>query len=209
MAFRSAREARWILNGVDRCTSQLGWNHGQAACIGDRHRRLDGATSACRLYLAGDDWRLLGTHNAVDAGASFDLGRQLDAIRAGTTRRCRQASSISLSKTKRVTTRRPSTCSEESARRISLQNKRSVQPCSSESWHTSGSVSATRQARPTSLVGLGNQRRHCNLGTRAAGQLPKRFLPRSNVLLPRATSCTWALGLAFNLRTWQAFERKS
>ena len=79
MAFRSAREARSILNGVDQTgTSRTRLDRGQAACTtGIGTEGLTGQQVPVVSYLAGDDWRLLGTYNAVDAQRVFRFGQAL------------------------------------------------------------------------------------------------------------------------------------
>ena len=50
---------------------ELGWNHGHPECTTTTHGNVP------TTYLAGDDWRLLGTYNAVDSQRIFRFGQAL------------------------------------------------------------------------------------------------------------------------------------
>lgn len=56
----------------------LGWNsHSESRVIGEARLRSNEKTADPIYYLAGNDWRLLGTYNAVDAQRVFRFGQAL------------------------------------------------------------------------------------------------------------------------------------
>ena len=62
---------------ADAAPIELGWNRGQPSCATVGLEGLEGETVPVVSYLAGDDWRLLGTYNAVDAQRVFRFGQAL------------------------------------------------------------------------------------------------------------------------------------
>lgn len=62
--------------GTDAAPVELGWAEGPASrALGVE--RLDTGVGAPIRFLAGTDWRLLGTYNAIDAHRVFHLGQAL------------------------------------------------------------------------------------------------------------------------------------
>jgi MoxR-like ATPase len=62
---------------MDSPPIEIGWNRGQPECVTSGTEGLAGAQVTMVSYLAGDDWRLLGTYNAVDAQRVFRFGQAL------------------------------------------------------------------------------------------------------------------------------------
>jgi MoxR-like ATPase len=62
---------------IDAPPVELGWNRGQGPCAVNGIEGLNGQNVPAITYLAGDDWRLLGTYNAVDAQRVFRFGQAL------------------------------------------------------------------------------------------------------------------------------------
>ena len=56
---------------------ELGWNRGRPECSASGLDGLEGNAVSVISYLAGDDWRLLGTYNSVDAQRVFRFGQAL------------------------------------------------------------------------------------------------------------------------------------
>ena len=62
---------------MDAPLVELGWNAGHPECTATGLDALRGDPVPALTYLAGDDWRLLGTYNAVDAQRVFRFGQAL------------------------------------------------------------------------------------------------------------------------------------
>ncbi len=62
---------------TDAPAVELGWNEGRPECATNSTQLGETEAASATKYLAGGDWRLLGTYNAVDAQRVFRFGQAL------------------------------------------------------------------------------------------------------------------------------------